>query len=116
MSEPTTSGATAAVATAVSVPAASLLPFIHTDLLIGAFGGGIIFVLHAQKFGILKRFCFMLVSMFMGYFGGSELIHREYVMNEAIAAFIVSALIVTVAIFVIEKIQDGSFLGWFQRK
>ncbi len=101
MTEPTSTGSMAALATGVGL--ASILPGIQTDAFLGAFAGATLFVVSAKNLPIWKRLVYLAISVVAGYLGGTEVMQRFGVVSTGLAAFICAAVIVTLTLSLIER-------------
>lgn len=114
MLEPTSSAGAAATAMG-AVAITSVLPGVNGDALIGAFAGAVVFALHAKNLSVLKRLIYMLISLVIGYFGSPELMHRFGLHSYTIAAFGLSAVVVTIALASIDRIRNFDVTSLFRR-
>ncbi|MBH1600061.1 hypothetical protein I5U56_05075 [Stenotrophomonas maltophilia] len=96
MTEPTSTGSMAALATGVGL--ASLLPGIETDAFIGAFAGATLFVVSAKDLSLWKRLIYLAISVVAGYMGGTEVMRRFDVASSGLAAFLCAATIITLTL------------------
>lgn len=112
--EPTSSAASAAVAMG-AVAATSVLPGVNGDALIGAFAGAVVFALHAKDLPILKRIVYMVVSILLGYLGAGEVLHHTGLQSYTLAAFSLSAVIVTLALASIDRIRKFDITSLWNR-
>lgn len=103
--EPTSSAATAAAAMG-AVVITSVIPGVNADALIGAFAGAVVFALHAKDLPILKRISYMVVSILVGYMGTGEVMRYTGMESYTLAAFGLSAVVVTAALAGIDKIKQ----------
>lgn len=104
MVEPTSSAASAATALG-AVAITSILPGVNGDALIGAFAGAVVFALHAKDLTITQRITYMVISILLGYLGAGEVMRRTGIESHAIAAFALSAVVVTLALASIDRIR-----------
>src|SRR5690606_24329571 len=95
--EPTSSAVSAGAAMG-AVAITSLLPGVNGDALIGAFAGAVVFALHAKDITLTKRLVYMVVSILLGYMGADEVLQRTGMTSYTLAAFGLSAVIVTLAL------------------
>lgn len=114
MVEPTSSAASAATAMG-AVAITSLLPGVNGDALIGAFAGAVVFALHAKDLPLAKRLIYMAISILLGYMGAGEVIRHTPLESPAIAAFALSALIVTLALASIDRIRSFDITSFWKR-
>lgn len=110
-----TSSATTAVATMGAVAITSALPGVNGDALIGAFAGGVVFALHAKDVAIAKRLIYMLVSILLGYMGADEVMKHTGLTSFTLAAFGLSAVVVTLALAGIDKIKQFDLASLWKR-
>lgn len=115
MAEPTSSAASAGIAFGV-VTATSLLPGVNGDALIGAFAGAVVFALHAKDLPALKRIIYMMVSILIGYLGADEVLRQTWLESPTLAAFGLSAVIVTLALASIDRIRDFDITRYWKRR
>lgn len=106
MPDPTnhTTNAVAAIAAAATLSWAQI---INVDALIGAFAGGIVFVLSSKNYSSIERLCYMMISIVLGYFGGHELVDRGWLSSHTLASFAISAFAVFVSLWVFGLFRDG---------
>lgn len=110
MPEPTsTGGISYAIAAVLAVIFGSQFPIIDPETLIGAVGGGIVFVMFDNTFTILKRLFGMVVSILIGYIGAPELMAHTPIQTPGIAAFIISACLIVATVLILGKIKSGDF-------
>ncbi|AYN21578.1 putative holin [Alcaligenes aquatilis] len=112
--EPTSSAVSAGVAMG-AVAATSLLPGVNGDALIGAFAGAVVFALQAKELGLLKRMAYMLISILIGYLGAGEVMTHTGLRSWTLAAFGLSATVVTLALAGIDKIKSFDITSIFKR-
>ena len=86
MPEPT---ATAA-ATAVTISAASLLPFVNGNALLGAVFGAALFATTKKDLKPLQRLSTMIIAVGFGYLLAPEITMRTLITNDATAGMIAS--------------------------
>lgn len=110
MAEPTSGAAM----TALVAVAASLLPWVNGDVLIGSFGGAVIYAVSAKEDPIYTRLIYMVISAAIGYLGAAE-ISEALGTSEPISAFILSALLITVTLNVVERVKTINPLSIFKR-
>lgn len=104
MIDQTSSSVSAATAMG-TVALASILPGVNGDALIGAFAGAVVFALHAKDVSIPKRIVYMIVSILLGYLGAGEVMRHTGLQSHTLAAFGLSAVVVTIALASIDKIK-----------
>jgi len=83
MAEPTT-----AAATALTISAASLLPFINGNALLGAVFGAALFATTKKDLKPLQRLITMLLATGIGYLLTPEITARSFINNDATAGMI----------------------------
>lgn len=114
MSEPTS--ATVAVVTVAPVLMGLVLPGIDPDALIGAFGGAVVFMMHAKDYSLGKRFVYMMVSILIGYSASGEVLVHTPIRSAVVASFIVSLLIVQASLVIMDFVKGfdiGKFISRF---
>lgn len=84
MAEPTTTAAT----TALTISAATLLPFINGNALLGAIFGAALFATTKKELKPLQRLITMLLSTGIGYLITPEITARSFINNDATAAMV----------------------------
>lgn len=114
MVEPTSSAASAAAAFS-AVAVTSALPGVNGDALIGAFAGAVVFALHAKDLPIIKRMIYMIVSILLGYLGADEVLRYTGMQSYALAAFGLSAVVVTLALAGIDRIRQIDITSLFRK-
>lgn len=115
MAEPTSSAASAGIAFG-AVWITSMLPGVNGDALIGAFAGATVFALHAKDLPALKRIIYMMVSILIGYLGADEVLRQTWLESPTLAAFGLSAVIVTLALASIDRIRDFDITRYWKRR
>lgn len=115
MAEPTSSAASAGIAFG-AVAITSMLPGVNGDALIGAFAGATVFALHAKDLPTLKRIIYMMVSILIGYLGADEVMRQTWLESPTLAAFGLSAVIVTLALASIDRIRELDVPSIFKRR
>lgn len=114
MVEPTSSAASAATAMG-AVAVTAVMPGVNGDALIGAFAGAVVFALHAKDLPLVKRLVYMAISIMLGYMGASEVTRHFGIESPAIAAFAMSAVIVTLALASIDRIRSFDITAFWKR-
>ena len=99
----------------MTVAFTSWLLGVNGDALIGAFAGAVVFALQAKDIGLLKRVAYMLISILIGYLGAGEVMTHTGLQSWTIAAFGLSATVVTLALASIEKIKSFDITSIFKR-
>ncbi|ENU57143.1 MULTISPECIES: putative holin [Acinetobacter] len=84
MPEPTTTAA----ATAITLSAASLLPFINGNALLGAVFGAALFATTKKDLKPLQRMLTMLLATGIGYLLTPEITTRTFITNDATAGMV----------------------------
>ncbi len=115
MAEPTSSAASAGIAFG-AVWITSMLPGVNGDALIGAFAGAALFALHAKDLPIMKRIVYMVISILIGYLGADEVLRQTWLESHTLAAFGLSAVIVTLALATIDRIQNFDITRFLKRR
>ncbi|QCP82423.1 hypothetical protein D0C27_11245 [Alcaligenes faecalis] len=110
-----TSSAVSAGAAMLTVAFTSWLLGVNGDALIGAFAGAVVFALQAKDISLLKRVAYMLISILIGYLGAGEVMTHTGLQSWTIAAFGLSATVVTLALASIEKIKSFDITSIFKR-
>lgn len=114
MVEPTSSAGTAAAAMG-AVALTSVLPGVNGDALIGAFAGAVVFALHAKDLTVPKRIVYMVVSILLGYLGAEEVLRHTPLQSYTLAAFGLSAVVVTLALASIDRIRSFDITSLWKR-
>lgn len=116
MPEPTTtSTATWSFATWIAVYFGVQLSIINPHTLMGAVGGGLVYLVFEQGSSTVKRFIGAFVSVMMGYIAEPEFMRQTGVEAHGVGSFIVSALIIVATVFVITLIKSGRIMDFFGR-
>lgn len=116
MAEPTTtSGATWAFASWVAVFFGIQLSFIDPNTLIGAVGGGLVYLVFDQTWTASKRIVGAFVSVFMGYIAEPEIMGLTGIKTHGVGSFIVSALLIVATVFIMGLIRSGRIMDFFNR-
>jgi len=102
-----TMSAEASAAAASSAPAilGRILPGVAGGALIGAFSGAAVFVLSTKDGGCVNRVLYGFISCLLGYMGAGEVARLTPISDPAIGAFLLSAVLVTVTLTLIERIK-----------
>ncbi len=74
-----------------------------------------VFALQAKDLGLLKRMVYMLISILIGYLGAGEVMSHTGLQSWTLAAFGLSATVVTLALAGIEKIRTFDITSIFKR-
>lgn len=110
MTEPT-GGAATAVVVAVF---ASMIPGVNGDVLIGSFGGAVVYAVSATDNPVIVRLVYMVISAVIGYMGAFE-VSEKFGFSEPISAFIISALLITATLNIVERVKTIDPLSIFKR-
>ncbi|MFC3340666.1 putative holin [Paracandidimonas soli] len=97
--------ATDAAVTAAIVGVLSALPIINGDALIGAFAGAAVFALSSTDSVMWRKFAYMALSLLLGYLLGPDITEFLPFRSVTAGSFIVSALIVTATVMVIDRVR-----------
>ena len=114
MVEPTSSAVNAATAMG-AVAVTAVMPGVDGDALIGAFAGAVVFALHAKDLPLPKRLIYMAISLLLGYLGAEEVTRHFGIQDPAVAAFALSAVIVTCALASIDRIRNFDITSFWKR-
>jgi uncharacterized membrane protein HdeD (DUF308 family) len=110
MTEP----ATAVAAAAASVGLAAMLPGVDGNALIGAFAGAALFVVSSKELPIWRRLVYLAVSIALGYLAAPEVIRWLPLKATGLAAFLASALGVTLTLGLIERGRTFDLEAWLR--
>lgn len=110
MAEP--SAVAAAVPSVLGIGAASLIPGVDLNAVIGAWAGALFFVTWARDLHRWARLAYLFVSWIGGYLFAIELAGQELTRYSGLPALGGAALIVTVLISVAEWVKGGRMPGW----
>ena len=113
MTEPTTS---TLIPVAAGMGLAALLPGIDGDALLGAFAGATLFVVSAQSLPVWRRIVYLLISVIAGYLAANDVLAWFPLKSSGVAAFMASAIAVTVMLAVIKQCEQINFKRLFGRK
>lgn len=114
MTEPTTS---TLIPVAAGMGLAALLPGIDGDALLGAFAGATLFVVSAaQSLSLGRRIVYLLISVVAGYLAANDVLAWFPLKSSGVAAFMASAIAVTVMLAVIKQCEQIDFKRLFGRK
>ncbi|MDH0896353.1 MULTISPECIES: putative holin [unclassified Pseudomonas] len=111
MAEPSTV-AVAAIPSVLGIGAASLIPGVDLNAVIGAWAGALFFVIWASDLAGWARLGYLFVSWVGGYYVAAELMGRAVTQYSGLPALLAAALIVTVLISVAEWVKGGKMPGW----
>lgn len=114
MAEPSSTAAIAAGAAGVGI--AGILAGIDSGAAVGALCGSLVFFATTEELPMLRRVIFFVVSLVMGYVSTPLLAEAQIlgigpIKFSAPAAFIASALVVTVTLAVIKRRQSQPTTG-----
>lgn len=115
MIEETSNSLSAATAMG-TVALASILPGVNGDALIGSFAGAVVFALHAKDLPIPKRIIYMILSILLGYLGADEVMRHTGLQSHTLAAFGLSAVVVTIALASIDKIKSFDIASLLKKR
>ena len=104
MPEPTTTAA----ATAVTISAASLLPFVNGNALLGAVFGAALFATTRKDLKPLQRLVTMLLATGIGYLLSPEVTARSFISNDATAGMIASIFSLPIILKIIVWVDQSS--------
>lgn len=113
MTEPTTS---TLIPVAAGMGLAALLPGIDGDALLGAFAGATLFVVSAQSLSVWRRIVYLLISVIAGYLAANDVLAWFPLKSSGVAAFMASAIAVTVMLAVIKQCEQIDFKRLLGRK
>jgi hypothetical protein len=112
MAEPNT---TAAATAAGAITAASMLPGIDPNTLIGACAGATLFVMSARDLCIFTRLIYLAISIAMGYIGGPPVLGHLFG-EPAVSAFVGAATVIGVGLKIINSVDEIDLNKWFRPK
>jgi len=112
MAEPASTTLAAAVATAT---AATLLPGIDGNALVGAIAGGALFVTGARDLPLIRRAVYLAISAGAGYVAAPELLDHVPLHSTGVAAFLAGASVVTVTTQLVERLKAFDLTSLFKR-
>lgn len=104
MPEPTTTAA----ATAVTISAASLLPFVNGNALLGAVFGAALFATTRKDLKPIQRLSTMIIAVGFGYLLAPEVTTRTFITNDATAAMIASLFSLPIILKIMVWIDQSS--------
>lgn len=104
MPEPTTTTA----ATAMSLSAASLLPFVNGNALLGAVFGAALFATTKKDLKPLQRLSTMIIAVGFGYLLAPEIITRTFISNDATAGMIASIFSLPIILKIMVWVDQSS--------
>ncbi|MFK3649280.1 phage holin family protein [Lysobacter capsici] len=112
MAEPTSLSTAGGLTAGVGL--AAMWPGIDGDALIGAFAGATLFVVSAKSLPTWQRLVYLLVSVVAGYQSGIEIVRWIPIRSTGVAAFVASAVAITITLTLIEKSRAFD-LNWLRR-
>ena len=112
--EPTSSAVSAGAAMG-TVFITSFLPGVNGDALVGAFAGAVVFAMQAKDLEIINRLVYMAVSILLGYMGADEVMKHTGLTSFTLAAFGLSAIVVTAALAGIDKIKKFDIASFWKK-
>lgn len=113
MAEPSTTALAASTATGITL--VSLFAGVDGNALIGATAGASLFVLSAKDLGIITRFIYLLIALFMGYVGGQAVLGHIFG-EPAISSFVFSACVIGLGLKLINSVDEIDINKWFRPK
>lgn len=113
MAEPSTV-AVAAVPSVLGIGAATLIPGVDLNAVIGAWAGALFFVTWARDLSRWARLAYLFVSWVGGYYIAAELMGRAVTQYSGLPALLGAALIVTALISVAEWWKGGAMPSWIR--
>ncbi len=96
----------------VGVTAASLIPGVDLEAVIGAFAGALFFMVFSKDFSWVARAGYFIFSWITGYFVSAEVVGRGWTETAAIPALFGGLFSVVVCISLMEWVQGGKTPGW----
>lgn len=105
MPEPTTTAA----ATAITLSAASLLPFINGNALLGAVFGAALFATTKKDLKPLQRMLTMLLATGIGYLLTPEIITRTFITNDATAGMVAAIFSLPIILKIMVWVDRSNF-------
>lgn len=104
MAEPTTTAA----ATALTLGAASLLPFVNGNALLGAVFGAALFATTKKDLKPLQRLMTMILATGIGYLLTPEITARSFVSNDATAGMIAAIFSLPIILKIMVWVDQSS--------
>lgn len=116
MAEPSSGAVMAAQAASgvVGVTAASFLPGVDVNAVVGAFAGAMFFVVFAKDLTMFARLGYFIASWVAGYYVAIEVMGRELAKASGLVAFFGAMLCVGVGISILEWLDGGKMPGWLR--
>ena len=106
------SSGTIAAAGLGGVSAASLIPGVDLEAVIGAFAGALFFMVMSKDLSWKARAANFLFSWIGGYFFAAEVVAREWATTSALPALLGGRFIVAFCVSIMEFVQTGKAPGW----
>ncbi|KAA8734921.1 hypothetical protein F4V57_03950 [Acinetobacter qingfengensis] len=104
MAEPTTTAA----ATALTLGAASLLPFVNGNALLGAVFGAALFATTKKDLKPLQRLMTMILATGIGYLLTPEITARSFINNDATAGMIAAIFSLPIILKIMVWVDQSS--------
>lgn len=114
MAEPSSTALAVAAPTALGITAASLVPGVDLNAVIGAVGGALFFVAWARDLSVFARLAYLVVSWIGGYLVAAEVVGRGLSAYSGLPALVSGALIVTALISVADWVRGGQPPAWLR--
>lgn len=108
------SSATAVFALITSVALSSFLLGLDGNALVGAFAGAVLMVMSSKDLRWYTRVVYLVISWVMGYIAAPEIIDHFPVHETGVAAFFAAAVVVVIALEIIERLRKANLLGWLR--
>lgn len=112
MAEPST---TSVFALASTGALASLLLGLDGNAVVGAFAGAVLMVMSSKDLRWSTRVAYLFISWVVGYMAAPVITHHSPIDQTGVAAFFAAAIVVTVALTLIERVRTMDFSAWFRR-
>lgn len=100
---------------ATGVTLSSLVLGLDGNAAIGAFAGAVLMVMSSKDLHWYTRIVYLAISWIMGYIAAPELIDHLPIHETGVAAFFCAAVVVVIALQLIERVRSIDFLGWLRR-
>lgn len=114
MSEPVSNSLLLAVLTGASV--ASVFTGLDGDALLCAAAGATLYTFSAkEELPRWRRGMYLIVSVIVGYVGASDVVRLTPIRSTGVAAFLLSLLVVTVSLNLIERARSFDFSSLFNK-
>ncbi|MDM1022064.1 putative holin [Acinetobacter sp. VNK23] len=111
MAEPTTAAAT----TAITLSAASLLPFVNGNALLGAVFGAALFATTKKDLKPLQRLVTMILATGIGYLLTPEIITRTMISNDATAGMVAAIFSLPIILKAIVWVDQSNLSDIFNK-